>query len=683
MFRRMGLVAAIAAGVAIGLPSTAGAVSSPIQIGTFTTESHELVLPSIAVDANGTAYAAWPDLGTNLVDYCVLPDGATSCEFSGTLSPVNEPGGSYAPATFPPTLSGYGRTVDLAINGNTVSIIATVIGGNVANRNGANTPTEEWLAPDGTANFTLINSGNGVAYPNPAWQSPPPYQAYVLPSYMTDEVTVPGTGYLGQLDFSPEGPPSFQAFPDTTNPPICSDQTACPFATLEPTVNANPVSNFSDLLERQIASATSGANPGILAEFATDQTTGPFACPNETGVYMYGSGLESPTNDYDISPGQPNSAWKMPATLIPGDCPEPNELSVGGGPSGLGLLEASFGGGSSMKYLPLDPTTGTFDQPAVTVDPNATATTPDIAQDGAGNLYATGFVYQVSPGSSGGAPLALYYSGDGGKTWQGPGALETTVQPGFSRQQIAMGADGKGWMIITANPTDGGTQGSVYALEFTAADAMNALGADVPAATAPAVSSNGNVTVGVSCFTVPCTVNAQLLPDAGAASSDERVRAHALGSGTVQITEHGVQTITIPLSSAGQSALNSSGGHLAATFSASTAIGPYSQQNSTPVTITGTTTPGATATGPAISKLKRSNATLSYHDTVAGTTRFVIDMRKHHRWAKVDTFVHRDKVGANRAHIKKHLAKGRYRIQATPYLAGKAGKTLTIRFTVR
>jgi hypothetical protein len=680
MFLRSGVAALIAAGVAIGLPATAGAVSSPIQIGSFTTESHEVVLPSVAVDANGTAYAAWPDLGTNLVDYCVLPDGATSCEFSGTLSPVNEPGGSYTPSNFPPTLSGAGRTVDVAINGSTVSIIATVIGGSVATDDGLNTPTEEWLASDGTANFTLVNGGNGVAYPNPAWQAPPPYQTRFEPSYMTDEVTVPGSGELGQLDFSPDGPPSFEAFPDTSTPPVCSDQSnpACTFATLEPTVSANPVSNFSDLLERQIASATSGPNPGVLAEFATDQTTGPFACPNETGVYMYGSGLESPTNDYNISPGQPDSAWKVPATLIPGDCPEPNELSVGGGPSGLGLLEASFGGGSSMKYLPIDPATGAFDQPAVTVDPSATASTPDIAQDGAGNLYATGFVYQASSGSSGGAPLALYYSGDGGKTWQGPGALETTVQPGFSRQQIAMGADGKGWMIITANPTNGGTQGSVYALEFTAADAGNALGANVQTATPPAVSSNGSVTVGLSCFTVPCTINAQLLQNAAGASSRGRVRAHALGSGSVQITQHGVHAITIPLSSAAQSALDSSGGHLATTFSASTAIGPYSQQNTTPLTITGKTT----TTAPVISKLKRSKATLRYHDSVAGATRFVIYMRKHHRWVKVDTIVHHDKAGANVVHIKKHLAKGSYRITATPYLAGKAGKTLTVKFRV-
>jgi hypothetical protein len=119
---------------------TAGAVSAPIQIGSYTQEYHEIELPSVAVDANGTAYAAWPDLGTNLVDSCVLPNGATYCEFSGTLSPVNEPGATYNPANYPPTLSGAGRTVDLAITGNTVSIIATVIGPSVANDDGLYTP---------------------------------------------------------------------------------------------------------------------------------------------------------------------------------------------------------------------------------------------------------------------------------------------------------------------------------------------------------------------------------------------------------------------------------------------------------------------------------------------------------------------------------------------------------------
>jgi hypothetical protein len=686
MFRRLVLAAAVAVGV-LALPATAGAVSTPVQIGTYTQESGEIELPSVAVDSNGTAYAAWPDLGTNLVDYCVLPDGATSCQFSGTLSPVNEPGGDYNPANFPPTLSGFGRTVDLAITGNTVSIIATVIGSSIANDDGVYTPTEEWLAPDGTANFTLVNGGNPVAYPNPAW--PATAQGYPNrfdPSYMTDEVTVPGTGYLGELDFSPGGPPSFQAFPDSSAPPTCSEKTQppCAFATLEPMSNPDPVSNYSELLERQVASATTGPNPGILAEFETVDTTGPFACTGSNGgadqsdVYMYGNGLEGPSNDYNISPGQPNSAWKVAATPIPNDCPG-HAFSVAGGPSGLGLLQASIGGGSTMKYLPLDPATGAFDEPAVTVDPNATASTPDLAQDGAGNLYATGFVYQSSGGGAAGAPLALYYSGDGGKTWQGPGALETNVQPGFDRQQTAVGADGKGWMVITTSAPANGQQGNVYALEFSAADATNALAANVPTATSPTVS-DGTVTVGVSCFTVPCTVDASLLQGGATASRDGHVTGSSLGSGAVTITQHGVQTIHIPLSSAGQSALQSGDGHLPTIFSASTAIGPYSQHTSTPLTISTTAT---TAYGPAISGLRVSKKTLSYRDAVAGATRFVVYIRKHRRWVEVGTFVHYDKAGANLARIKPRLAKGNYRIKATPYLAGKVGRTVTISFTVR
>jgi hypothetical protein len=685
MLRRIVLTAAVAVG-AVALPSTAGAVSTPIQIGSYTQESHEIELPSVAVDANGTAYAAWPDLGTNLVDYCVLPDGATSCEFSGTLSPVNEPGAVYNPANFPPTLSGFGRTVDLAITGNTVSIIATVIGPSIANDDGIYTPTEEWLAPDGTANFTLVNGGNPVADPNPAWPATAEgYPNRFLPSYMTDEVTVPGTGYLGELDFSGGGPPSLQAFPDSSNPPTCSDKTQppCAFATLEPMSNPDPVSNYSELLERQVASATTGPNPGILAEYETNYATGPFACASDgplnlSDAYMYGSGLESPTNDYNISPGQPNSAWKVAATQIPNDCPA-HSISVGGGPSGLGLLETTMGGGSSMTYLPLDSATGAFDEPAVTVDPSATASTPDIAQDGAGNLYATGFVYHLGAAGPAGAPLALYYSGDGGKTWQGPGALETNVQPGFDRQQTAVGADGKGWMIITTRASADGQQGGVYALEFTANDAANALAAGVSTATSPTVS-HGTVTVRLSCFTVPCTVHASLLHSGATASRDRHVTAPALGNAAVTITQHGLQTIRIPLSSAGQSALQSGGDHLPTTFSASTAIGPYSQQTSTPLTITGT---GGTAHAPAISRLKLSKRTLRYRDAVAGATRFVVYIRKHRRWVKVDTFVHHDKAGANVARIKKHLARGRYRIKATPYLAGKAGRTVTISFTVR
>jgi hypothetical protein len=90
-----------------------------------------------------------------------------------------------------------------------------------------------------------------------------------------------------------------------------------------------------------------------------------------------------------------------------------------------------------------------------------------------------------------------------------------------------------------------------------------------------------------------------------------------------------------------------------------------------------------TAYGPALSKLKLSKKTLSYRDAVAGATRFVIYIRKHRRWVKVDTFVHYDKAGANVALIKRRLAKGNYRIEATPYFHGKIGRTVTISFTVR
>jgi hypothetical protein len=579
---------AFAIGTGVVAPATAGAASAPIQIGSFTESSNEIELPSIDVDPAGTAYIAWADLTNNVIDYCVLPDGATACAESGHLSSVLEPGANPSAQPAGPSLAPFGHVVEVMVNAGTVSIISGTTGpaDEATPSTGGWLPeTEMWQAPDGTGNFTLVNNGSSVAYPQPRIPNPnPPYTNMVLGSLFNDGVVVPGSGELGLFDFTPDGPPTFEAFPQS-NPPACSELSVpqCPFATLQPSSNPDPVSNYSFLVDREIASE-SGSNPGILAINLTQPyATGPLACGSGTGestdAYMYGSGTQSALNNYNISPGQPNSAWKVAATEIPDECPA-GVAAIAGGPSGFGLFDAAENGGSSqLRYRPFDSATGSFDKPAVTVDPDASAATIGLSQDGAGNIYATGFVQdEGGSGPSGpattGAPLALFYSHDGGQTWQGPGSLESTIQPGFERSESAVGADGKGWMVITA-------AGSVYALEFSAGDAANSFSAMV--SPVPAVVHD-SVTVGLSCYAVPCNVSTTLSSAGAHAARAGHSRSKLFGTGSARITQHKVKRIKIRLSAAALAALKKRG-KLTVSLQEKTALGPFTEQKTARVTL--------------------------------------------------------------------------------------------------
>jgi hypothetical protein len=573
---------AVAVGMAIATPVTASAASAPFQMGTYPVAPGQLEIPSIDVDANGTAYVAWADLTNNVIHYCVLPDGATACMGGvGTLTPVLEPGANPKAESPTPSLAPFGHVVEVLVNGSTVSIVAGTTGPDDEGQpttGGSLQEVEMWQAPDGTSNFQLVNNGSPVAYPQTRTPDPnPPYTNMVDASFFSDGVVVPGSGELGVFDFTADGPPSFEAFPET-NPPACSELShpACPFATLEPSSNPDPVSNYSYLVNRQITSE-SGANPGILAlDLTQPYTTGPLACTasgtvgEATDAYMYGGGLQSATNNYNISPGQPDSAWKVPATEIPGECPA-GVGAIAGGPSGFGLFqEGVSGAATALQYRPFDAGTAAFDEPTVTVDPNTSAVTLGLSQDGAGNIYATGFVQQQAGGgptaaATAGAPLALFYSSDGGKQWKGPGSLEPTVQPGFQRSESAVGADGKGWMVITA-------AGSLYALEFSSADADNSFAARI---STPRPVANNSVTVPLSCYSVPCTVSTALSTVVARVAHAKRKRVELVGSDTVKITKHGIRKVKIRLTAAGRAALQQGHGKLAVSLTEATVVGPF------------------------------------------------------------------------------------------------------------
>jgi hypothetical protein len=119
--------------------------------------------------------------------------------------------------------------------------------------------------------------------------------------------------------------------------------------------------------------------------FDTNYTNGPLACPNSFGTaYAYGSGNQSATNSYNISPGQPNSAWKV--AIARADC-NVEDPGVGGGPSGFGVLETNDSN-STTVYHRFDPATMKFDTPLVPVAKQSELDAA-VSQDGAGGIYGT------------------------------------------------------------------------------------------------------------------------------------------------------------------------------------------------------------------------------------------------------------------------------------------------------
>jgi hypothetical protein len=299
-------------------------------------------------------------------------------------------------------------------------------------------------------------------------------------------------------------------------------------------------------------------------------------------AYAYGSGLQSATNSYNVSPGQPDSAWKVAETLIPGECAQRTaNNAVGGGPSGFGQFQQANNNNGSylgVQYRPFDGATAAFETPVV-VDPDVYGDGLSVAQDGAGNVYATGAVYNKTATTPSPYPFALFYSGDGGKTWEGPSPIEQTIQPATSFSAMAVGSDGTGWLTYAAN-------GTLVALQFSAADASNAFSAAVNSL--PAVTGS-TVTVPLSCYVVPCTVSTELTAagTAAAASAGRKPTTARLGTGTVKITKHGVRDVRIHLSRSGAALLKKQrGGKLRALLEESTAVGALNEKKTVRVRLT-------------------------------------------------------------------------------------------------
>lgn len=450
------IVVALTVAVMLVSVSSALAVSGvPVNVGT----PFEAEPPAVAVDTAGNAIVAWantkdlPPNKTNVLQFCVLPVGATACSHSNTLTPAD--GAQYI------------DRVQVLVDGSTIVLLADVYGAKARDYE----PEQEWQLTDGGATFSLMNGGLSVA-DGVLSAGTQPLSAVILP----------GTGVLGYgWDTDGSSPPTFNAFP-LNSPPECSTET-CPagFATLEPNTNPDQIENQ----EGQFASQE-GPNSGVMGVFKTDFTNGPLGCsPLQTvpfgTAYAFASGPQSSTNNYNISPGQPNTAWKLPVTQA--DC-NVEYFALAGGPSGFGVLEDNDLT-NSIVYHRFDQATDTFDAPLSTIAANAFEESAAITQNGSGGIYATFLMGGL------GGQIALAYSSDGGASWTGPATLNPDTDERAEKLTSSVNAGGQGWATWIDN-------GSIYAQPFTAADAISPVVAVPPAADTITTSQTAGTTTGAS-----------------------------------------------------------------------------------------------------------------------------------------------------------------------------------------
>jgi hypothetical protein len=384
-------------------------IAEPIRFGS----------PSVAVDSAGTAYIAWAHEvvgGEELVEYCVLPAGATGCAHSGNLTVAGNK-----------EQDDHIERVQVLIDGTTVIVLANLYG---VEEEFA--PAQEWQSTDGGATFNAVNGGKSVA------------RATVdADTGAIGAVVVPGSDALGYAAITAEGPPTFDEFPLST-PPTCSVKKPCPYATLQ-APSLNELGNLGGVVASQL-----GTNPGVLGVY---ETLGKPGCASGTfdTAYVYGNGEQSATNSYNLSPGMPKSAWKE---LTAGDC-EAEYPAVGGGPSGFGVVEDDLTRGYTV-YHAFDETNHNFDTPYVTIAPEFEEN-PSVSQDGSGGIYAT-----FSSGDGG--EIRLAYSSNGGASWTGPATIDPIT--GDSHLTSAVGSNGQGWATWQVGE-------SVYAQQFVASDAIS------------------------------------------------------------------------------------------------------------------------------------------------------------------------------------------------------------------
>ncbi|HXW80875.1 MAG TPA: VWD domain-containing protein [Acidimicrobiales bacterium] len=355
------------------------------------------VAPTVAVDAAGTAYVAWQQSSTTL-SFCKLASPATKCN-PVTLEVAD------------PTSDEFFGDPSVVLASSHIYVLDQVVGG--SDLDGIN----EFVSTDGGATFTL--DPHAVGFVGNGEAAGPP-------------VALPG-GNFGAGYVIPGSNPAFQANSLAT-PADQSEASAPTFATLNPQPESSyTIGNLGGVIGSQLV-----GSPGVLGVFDALPGKGSSPCPSsasEALVYAYAPINTSTTPaELSTSPGG-SSPWRPLAEV---DC-DGTDPAVGGGPSGLGLLETNESSGTLVQYRHFSPSSGFG--PAVTLATNEVGGDGTLSQDSAGDIFATWL------DNSTGVDLA--YSSDGGAIWSKPRILFSNGSDpsGIKSLATAVGPSGQGWAV--------------------------------------------------------------------------------------------------------------------------------------------------------------------------------------------------------------------------------------------
>jgi len=385
--------------------------TAPVTVGSSTSGA-----PAVAVDASGNAYVIWQQ-NTNKLSFCKLAVGATSC------NPVTLQGAD-------PSTDEIDGTPSVLLEAGHVYVLDWVDASS-ADLGGI----DEWVSTDGGASFTLVP--HAVSFVSYSSQAGP-------------AVELPG-GDFGAGYVIPDSNPAFQAN-SLASPADESESTTSSFARLSPQpASAYTISNLGGVFGSQLT-----GSPGVLGVFNALQGKGYSPCPSSAGttglVYAYAP-VSSSTTPAALS-GSPGSSSPWHPLAI-ADCDGGNP-TVGGGPSGLGLLETNGTVRPSLvQYRPFSPSSG-FGH-AVTITTNQQSLDGSLSQDSRGGIYATWFDETTG--------VQLAYSSDGGTTWSTPKLLfSNSGDPAaISSLVSAVGSSGQGWALYAVGKHE-------YAQEFSRAE---------------------------------------------------------------------------------------------------------------------------------------------------------------------------------------------------------------------
>jgi hypothetical protein len=471
--------------------------------------------PSVAVGPFGDALVVWSTPST--VKYCVVPRNQTQCAQSGTLTPA---GGENEIGSVTALADADGTGADF-------TILADAYGNDISDLDYAG--VQEWASTDDGATFVPADGGLAVS-------------SAILngDTVATGGVAVPGALSLGFGFVTAIGAPTFNAFA-ASDPSECSG-VSCPqgFATLEPASNPDQVGN--------LGAQYGGNGAGVMGIFETNFTSGPLGCPAGKAVpfgvaYAFGEGGQTVTNNYNVSPGLPDSAWKVPVTQALCNVEYP-ALSAGADSFAI-LAQDDLSGDTIYDKLNAS---DTFGKP-ITVDTQGEQE-PSVSQDSAGNVYAV-----FRSGDSEG-PVSLAFAYGSNDTFIGPAPLDPA---GETVEDLTSDVDGSGHGYLAWL---GG--GSIHGQSFEYSDAV------APATVSPTTTTTADaVTVGVTCSELPCKVQGSLTAPAAAVSrvgSKKPATSVVLGTGTAKITHKGAQPLVVKLNRRGRRVLAAHRGALRLTL---------------------------------------------------------------------------------------------------------------------